>query len=530
MSSSLDGVLGLSLTNGAVVTTINNSSGTTLFSSTSGDINITAATGFKVNLSNTAVTGPMSLNGTVGTAGQVPVSQGPGLPVIWGVGGGTVTSVGLAMPSIFTVSNSPVVGAGTLTAALNTQADNLVFAGPITGGPLAPTFRALDSSDITTAMLTPPAIGTTTPAAGKFTTLTVTGGITFPVENVNVVFAGPASGAAAAPTFRALAATDINTPLATSMMTPPSIGGTTPNAAIFTDAALTTGSVTSAPVAANDIANKAYVDLYIQGLTSQTTVKAATTTNITLTGLQVIDTVPVVAGDIVLVKDQGSPAANGVYTVVAGPWTRAPEMDVWSQFHGAFVFVETIAGASNSATGWVCTAPLAGTIDVTPAPFQQFSAAGTYTAGTGLTLTGSVFSANETNYPLAVSANSTLAALLTANAVTDIKGNTYSLFNTTASTVTITTSINNAISYPFNATAVSIIVQAGETVLVETVSANVLYAVTSSSYVETAPVNIIDDVTTNIAEYLTFSRVTSGDATSLYVASSDISYNPFLNQ
>jgi hypothetical protein len=62
---------------------------------------------------------------------------------------GTVTSVGLALPaSVFSVSGSPVTTAGTLTGALITQAANTVFAGPVTGAADVPAFRALVSGDI----------------------------------------------------------------------------------------------------------------------------------------------------------------------------------------------------------------------------------------------------------------------------------------------------------------------------------------------------------------------------------------------
>ena len=60
---------------------------------------------------------------------------------------GTVTSVGLAMPAIFTVTGSPVTTTGTLTAALASQATNLVFASP-NGTTGAPTFRSLAAADI----------------------------------------------------------------------------------------------------------------------------------------------------------------------------------------------------------------------------------------------------------------------------------------------------------------------------------------------------------------------------------------------
>jgi hypothetical protein len=65
-----------------------------------------------------------------------------------GGGGGSVSSVALAMPGIFSVSGSPVTGAGTLTAALVNQSANLVFSGPSSGGGAAPTFRSLVAADL----------------------------------------------------------------------------------------------------------------------------------------------------------------------------------------------------------------------------------------------------------------------------------------------------------------------------------------------------------------------------------------------
>lgn len=67
---------------------------------------------------------------------------------------GTVTSVGLSLPSIFTVSGSPVTGSGTLTGTLATQTANTLFAGPTSGGAATPTFRAVVLDDITTALST----------------------------------------------------------------------------------------------------------------------------------------------------------------------------------------------------------------------------------------------------------------------------------------------------------------------------------------------------------------------------------------
>ena len=63
-------------------------------------------------------------------------------------GSGTVTSVGLVAPGIFTVSGSPVTISGDLVLNLATQAANRVWAGPVSGSPGVPTFRALVPADI----------------------------------------------------------------------------------------------------------------------------------------------------------------------------------------------------------------------------------------------------------------------------------------------------------------------------------------------------------------------------------------------
>lgn len=62
-------------------------------------------------------------------------------------GTGTVINVGLSLPSIFSVTNSPVTGAGTLTATLNSQSANTIFAAPDGAGG-TPLFRSLVSNDI----------------------------------------------------------------------------------------------------------------------------------------------------------------------------------------------------------------------------------------------------------------------------------------------------------------------------------------------------------------------------------------------
>jgi uncharacterized protein (TIGR02145 family) len=63
----------------------------------------------------------------------------------WSVG--TVTSVGLSLPNIFTLTGSPITSNGTFTATLASQPASLVFASP-SGGPGTPAFRTLTASDI----------------------------------------------------------------------------------------------------------------------------------------------------------------------------------------------------------------------------------------------------------------------------------------------------------------------------------------------------------------------------------------------
>lgn len=64
---------------------------------------------------------------------------------------GTVTSVGLVLPTtIFDVTVSPVTNSGNLTATLDTQAANTVFAGPVSGGAATPAFRVIGTADLGT--------------------------------------------------------------------------------------------------------------------------------------------------------------------------------------------------------------------------------------------------------------------------------------------------------------------------------------------------------------------------------------------
>jgi hypothetical protein len=168
------------------------------------------------------------------------------------------------------------------------------------------------------------------------------------------------------------------------------IGATTPSTGVFTNILSTTGQINTAPSGNTDIANKQYVDSIAQGLNPKQAVKCATTANITLSGLQTIDTYTTLAGDRVLVKNQTSTPTNGIYIAASGTWTRATDMDVWSEVPGAYMVV--LGGSANANTGWVSTSSDVGTINVTAITFVQFSGNATYFAGTGLSLAANTFS------------------------------------------------------------------------------------------------------------------------------------------
>lgn len=66
-----------------------------------------------------------------------------------GAGSGTITSVAMTVPSFLSVAGSPITTSGTLAVTLATQAANTIFAGPTTGSAATPTFRAMVAADMT---------------------------------------------------------------------------------------------------------------------------------------------------------------------------------------------------------------------------------------------------------------------------------------------------------------------------------------------------------------------------------------------
>lgn len=109
-------------------------------------------------------------------ANSVGLLSGTGVPC--GSGSGGVTSVAMTMDGVLfnaTVVGSPITTSGTLAPSLKSQNSGLFLAGPASGVAAAPTFRGIVNTDLIAALQSPPAIGGTSPAAGAFSSLTDTG-------------------------------------------------------------------------------------------------------------------------------------------------------------------------------------------------------------------------------------------------------------------------------------------------------------------------------------------------------------------
>ena len=98
-------------------------------------------------------------------------------------------------------------------------------------------------------------------------------------------------------------------------------------------------------------------------------VKVATTANITLSGVQTIDGISVVAGDRVLVKDQTTASQNGIYIVNASTWTRSTAADGANEIDSAVVGVDQ--GTTNGGRFFTNTFKTTDTVGTTAMPWYE---------------------------------------------------------------------------------------------------------------------------------------------------------------
>ena len=118
--------------------------------------------------------GSTPLSGGEINVGQMIVLLYDGIQyqIISGGSGGGVSSVALTVPAWQSVAGSPVTSSGTLAISDNTQTANEVFAGPASGIAAAPGFRALDPADLPIA--TTSDLGAVKPDG---TTVTISSGV-----------------------------------------------------------------------------------------------------------------------------------------------------------------------------------------------------------------------------------------------------------------------------------------------------------------------------------------------------------------
>jgi hypothetical protein len=172
------------------------------------------------------------------------------------------------------------------------------------------------------------------------------------------------------------------------------------------------------PSASTDAATKAYVDGVAQGLhvhaqahaiatSSLATITGDTvtydngtsgvgatltlSTALDLAGGDIDGDTDITTGDRIIINGESNAAHNGVYVITSTTvLTRASDFDTPTEMAGGdFIFVTH--GTTYADTGWVLGEAVT-TVGTDNVNFVQFSGAGAYTAGSGLTLTGTEFS------------------------------------------------------------------------------------------------------------------------------------------
>lgn len=137
---------------------------------------------------------------------------------------------------------------------------------------------------------------------------------------------------------------------------------------------------------------KIMLDNALTGITWKNAVRAKSTGNVTLSGLQTIDGVASLADGRYLLNSQTDPKQNGIWLMKSGAWVRPTDADSGDELWTSTVAVTL--GTVNKNTQWTClntTGPTIGTDNIT---YGQISGAGTYAGSAGVTLTGNLFSAD----------------------------------------------------------------------------------------------------------------------------------------
>ena len=251
-----------------------------------------------------------------------------------------------------------------------------------------------------------------------------------------------------------------------------------------TTAVLTAGTIATTPSSGTDIVNKTYVDtLAASGIHFHQPVRVESPINLNATynngtagvgatltnaGTQValvIDGVTVAVNDRVLVYQQTTQTENGIYVVSnvgsgSTNWvlTRSSDADTYvinsaaGLSEGSTVFVQQ--GATGAGETYTCNTSGVITFGTTNITFAQISSAQIYSAGTGLTLSGTTFSIANTAVTPATYGTQSSVGTFTVNAQgqitnavdTAIAISSAAVSGLAASATTDTTNANNITS------------------------------------------------------------------------------------
>jgi hypothetical protein len=392
------------------------------------------------------ITGTGALVTTVGTTAQRPTASSFTGGIRWNTDNvamefsngtawtnfGSVTSVAVTGSTGLTVGSSPVTTSGTITLTLGTELQGL-------------------SGLSTTGILARTGAGTYSPRtiAGTGSNITVTNGdgvAGAPTIDLTTVAQGSTGTSFVKVQLdtkgRVINNTAVTTADITALVDAAYVNATGDSMSgdLTFDGTHTVKNIPT-PATGTDAANKNYVDAAVQGLTWKSSVRAATTVAGTLASSfangSTVDGITLATGDRILIKNQATGSENGIYTVnSAGAPTRAVDADLGTEVAGAAVYVDQ--GTVNADTAWTMTTAAPITIGSTALTWAQFSGGGSsYTNGTGLTLTGNVFSLTA---PVTVGLGGTGTASTPSNGQLLIgNGSTYTLAALTQGTgMTIT--------------------------------------------------------------------------------------------
>jgi hypothetical protein len=171
------------------------------------------------------------------------------------------------------------------------------------------------------------------------------------------------------------------------------------------------------PVDLGDAVNMRFVQGLVQGLSAKESVAAASAQDQNVDVNQVVtilDEIVLSPGHRILLKNQINPVENGIYVVQYGaPPERSGDLSVGENAASTYVFVSQ--GTENAHTGWICSTPPGhDVVGVNALTFTQFSGAGQFNAGPGITKTGNTLQVSVDGISLEISNNNLRVSSLLA--------------------------------------------------------------------------------------------------------------------